>query len=717
MRDGISTRDLLKAADIADKHGLGVFVTGVRADSIQALASDGFVSEHGLGGVLQRVTGSNQPPRPMPANIYGNTAYGTMMSYKPRGFATPMFSRSTSGNEQKFQPLANQSTAKALNTTLVKYGLGQDWENAYEAVKLPDALSGIRQALQAAIGRDVRPIAPTADKFNIFNGVYIPSQPDAVYVNVASNVGFLNIAGHELWHLIKRQRPELIDWYRTQSRKFYKDLPAYRDRLNKLLQEGESEYNMDKAEEELEADFLGDSLTDVAFLQALADASPTKFKALLAQVRLWLAGALSRMKGLGSSKEVTDAKALQGYLKEVLVAFAEGNAMPAAPGSIAMSRGTNESTAPDSGGAVAQGAGLEAFSKMDDLYALPKSTAKDLKQIADDNGEKVTVRTTDLVGEKLHTLIFSDGTEIRVSDRKANPYGQDQQAYAFDLVDGTAVPTQIGRPGENPEDVAPTDDVWLDVSRNSPANLGAKAYSIAATFALNNGKIFIGDPAGLTDMALRRRTEQMLSHALKSGTTRHLAPHPRQVAGDAKLGVPPLKWVYGDHVGNIERMIDVSLKSLENGTPGAKDDTRYNPDTGEFQRKDGTVVSRFSTMGRSTERYATGLREAQAGWRTLARAAFLRSFLGPNGRAEGSGLLDRASADAAGLANSQTTGAPYPAQERVFYSRSSVVGKTNRQYTPGQLAAMKNVGFDVEPLTLKPYVKARAKEACSVPKT
>lgn len=134
-------------------------------------------------------------------------------SIEKKGNKGPGFSRGTNATGQQFKPLANQSTAKALNATLVNYGLGQDWENAYEAVKLPDTLSGVREAVQAAFGRDVRPVAPTESRFNIFNGVYIPSQPDAVYVNVAADVGFLNIAGHELWHVIKRQRPELIDWY------------------------------------------------------------------------------------------------------------------------------------------------------------------------------------------------------------------------------------------------------------------------------------------------------------------------------------------------------------------------------------------------------------------------------------------------------------------------------------------------------------------------
>ena len=135
------------------------------------------------------------------------------------------------GNPATIPTLANQSTSRALNAKLVNYGLGQDWNNAYEAVKLPDALSGVREAIQTAFGRDIRPVAPTEAKFDIFNGVYIPSQPNAVYVNVAANVGFINIAGHELWHAIKRQRPDLVKWYRAESRQFYKDLPAYRTRL------------------------------------------------------------------------------------------------------------------------------------------------------------------------------------------------------------------------------------------------------------------------------------------------------------------------------------------------------------------------------------------------------------------------------------------------------------------------------------------------------
>ena len=86
------------------------------------------------------------------------------------------------------QMVVDQSSAKARNDPLVKYALNQDWSDAYEAVKLPDALSGVRNAIQAAFGRDVRPVAPTAAKFALFDGVHIRSQPNTACDHCAANV-------------------------------------------------------------------------------------------------------------------------------------------------------------------------------------------------------------------------------------------------------------------------------------------------------------------------------------------------------------------------------------------------------------------------------------------------------------------------------------------------------------------------------------------------
>ena len=98
-----------EAIRIADQHGLGIFITGVPIAGIQRLRDAGFDTEMGLVPIIQREArfatpmkpfpserhvNNNwmQPPRPNPDNNY-QANYGTIMSRKPRGFASSMLSR------------------------------------------------------------------------------------------------------------------------------------------------------------------------------------------------------------------------------------------------------------------------------------------------------------------------------------------------------------------------------------------------------------------------------------------------------------------------------------------------------------------------------------------------------------------------------------------------------------------------------------------------
>ena len=211
---------------------------------------------------------------------------------------------------------------------MVDYGLGEAWRKAYEAVELPDAISGIQKAIRAAFGKDVRAVAPTAEQFDLFNGVHAAGE---VYVSVTEDVGFVQVAGHELYHDIERTRPDLIRWYTEHARRYFKNFPEYLKRLNRLVQLGEGEYTPEKAESELLADFMGDSLTDSAFLQQLADSNPGKFKQFLTAVRLWLSKVIGKLRGLESVQYVNDVQALQEYLKQVLNAYANGTAISDIP--------------------------------------------------------------------------------------------------------------------------------------------------------------------------------------------------------------------------------------------------------------------------------------------------------------------------------------------------------------------------------------------------
>lgn len=314
---------------------------------------------------------------------------------------------------------------------------------------------------------------------------------------------------------------------------------------------------------------------------------------------------------------------------------------------------------------------LAILSETDDLYSMPKSGKDTIEGITADHDPEIKVRKANLPGnETMYTLTMPDGKLARITVRKSGP----NSVYAGEVDSDNNTTWEMGRPGENPEDMPDSaEDVWIDVSNLKPGQNGARVYNIAATYAHNTGRIFIGDPSGLSDEAMRRRTEHMISSALKFGTTAHLAPHPRQTEGSPKIGVPALKWVYGDHVGNIERMIDVSVMAMDNAYPDS-DQITYDLATGQFFGRTGRPIPRGMLAARSSESRqklpGSDLAKAQAGWRTVARGAVFRSLLrgrgavgdGTGRTGAGSGILDQLVRQRAQLASASKDG-------RIFYSR------------------------------------------------
>lgn len=325
---------------------------------------------------------------------------------------------------------------------------------------------------------------------------------------------------------------------------------------------------------------------------------------------------------------------------------------------------------------------LDEIAKLDGLFGVAKSSQKTMEGVIGELAPLWQVKKiTNIPGRTQYNITTADGNTARVIVRPFNPYGE--SIYGYDLdASGEMTGEVVGRPGDNPKDAPDADDVWIDVSLlREGGKDGELIYQAVANFAHNTGKVFVGDPAGLSDQALRRRTEQMLSSALKHGTTRHIAPHPRQVSGDAKLGVPALKWVYGDDIGNVDRMIDVSLKSLENAFPSSKL-IGYDSATNQFYRTD--TGQRFANRGqlarvvgqsiRSRRENAGGMGgQGEAGWRTVARGALFNDLkaamaVEPTSRNRGS-VLGGLREVGTRLERDGATGQGYPAKERIFYSR------------------------------------------------
>jgi len=122
----------------------------------------------------------------------------------------------------------------------------------------------------------------------------------------------------------------------------------------------------------------------------------------------------------------------------------------------------------------------------------------------------------------------------------------------------------------------------------------------------------------------------------RSSATRHLAPHPRQIEGDTKLGVPPLHWNEGGDVDNIRSLIETTFESLAHHFPEIRSGT-YDFDTGTFRTGEGEPISDESFDAWAT---TSGGRAARAGSRTLKRGVLLNTLLHRAGE-EGSRLLHK----------------------------------------------------------------------------
>lgn len=190
------------------------------------------------------------------------------------------------------------------------------------------------------------------------------------------------------------------------------------------------------------------------------------------------------------------------------------------------------------------------ISQREESFQLPTSRKKDLVEIAQDI-------------EGMNGFVITEADELALQ----NDYGA-ENAW------------RIKTPGGDKAAVfQKADKVWIDVSDLESGDAGKRIYNIVANYAINTDRVFQGDPAGLSIMAKSRRLENMLSSAMKFGTTRHLQPHKLQLKDDA--GVPALKWKKGDDVNNIREMIITSYEAVKNQFPEIEN-LRYDPESDSF---------------------------------------------------------------------------------------------------------------------------------------
>lgn len=263
---------------------------------------------------------------------------------------------------------------------------------------------------------------------------------------------------------------------------------------------------------------------------------------------------------------------------------------------------------------------LLTLGQNDDLYQYPRSDALDVRDIAadkswvNDKGEVATVQVSDVDKNTDDNKLWMISNTTPDDDVAAGT-----KSWILTLPTGKHA-TLTQKNGE----------VYINVSGVGEGNGGSAVYDLAANYALNNGLVFVGDPNGVSPAAMRRRLENMLSSAIKYGTTDHLKPHPDQYLGDASIGVPPLDWTTGDTLGNIRSMVDVSIASTEYANPEGST-LVYNPATSHFES--GSTGARIgpdeiAELAAGDQRIQGA---GQGGFTTVQRTALFKSLVQSEG--------------------------------------------------------------------------------------
>ena len=183
-------------------------------------------------------------------------------------------------------------------------------------------------------------------------------------------------------------------------------------------------------------------------------------------------------------------------------------------------------------------------------------------------------------------------------------------------------------------------EVWIDVSRFKQGQGGDLIYQAAAAWAHNKDRVFIGDPAGLSALAVYRRTENMLSSALRFGTTRHLMPAAEQmVVPEALEGrARPIEWVPGIDTLNLRQLLVASARNIQVLAPEIRD-VVYDLGRREFVYRPSGDRRSAAERGVGAELRAAGLGGADSAITEGARRAGDVDGRGDSGAAGGTGRL------------------------------------------------------------------------------
>lgn len=289
------------------------------------------------------------------------------------------------------------------------------------------------------------------------------------------------------------------------------------------------------------------------------------------------------------------------------------------------------------------------------------------KRLSVEEGRKLTALYAEVlkrVGEPIFTYPRSDKTTLEgVAEdvSKGQIRSRDVSFYNDDgrQMDALSIPVIRDNGTIDHKDAFVTDDgdeLWINIAGSEEGAGGSRVYSIVGNYAFNTGKVFIGDPDGITYAGMTRRLQNMLSLALKFGTTEFMRPHPKQLQLFADYG---LDWRTGDDQYNLQSMLLASYNLTLDFAPEIAD-VDYNFTTGRFEKAGEPLDEGYFQL--LAERSHSSLRAGAPGSRSLKVAGLTGTLL----------RMDRGGVDQIRVSAPDSVRADRPL-EQILYKRKETV--------------------------------------------